>query len=58
MIGRGAILAVMALGIGSSALPRVDNRTPQFVWNASANVPIDLYAVDTSSAFTPAICLL
>jgi type IV secretory pathway protease TraF len=48
----------MALGIGSSALPRVDNRTPQFVWNASANVPIDLYAVDTSSTFTPAICLL
>ena len=47
MIGRGAILAVMALGVGVTALPQLDNRPPWLVWNASASVPIGLYAVDT-----------
>ena len=47
MIGRGAILAVMALGVGAIALPQHDNRPPWLVWNASASVPIGLYAVDT-----------
>jgi conjugative transfer signal peptidase TraF len=46
MIGRGAILAVMALGVGAIALPQLDNRPPWLVWNASASVPIGLYAVD------------
>jgi conjugative transfer signal peptidase TraF len=45
MIGRGAILAVMALGVGAIALPQLDNRPPWLVWNASASVPIGLYAV-------------
>jgi conjugative transfer signal peptidase TraF len=46
MIGRDAILAVMALGVGAIALPQLDNRPPWLVWNASASVPIGLYAVD------------
>ena len=47
MIGRGAILAVMVLGVGATALPQLDDRPPWLVWNASASVPIGLYAVDT-----------
>jgi conjugative transfer signal peptidase TraF len=47
MIGRGAILAVMALGVGATALPQLDDHSPWLVWNASASVPIGLYAVDT-----------
>jgi conjugative transfer signal peptidase TraF len=47
MIGRGPILAVMALGVGATALPQHDDRPPWLVWNASASVPIGLYAVDT-----------
>ena len=47
MIGRGAILAVMALGLGATALPQLDSLPPRLVWNASASVPIGLYAVAT-----------
>jgi conjugative transfer signal peptidase TraF len=47
MIGRGAILAVMTLGVGATTLPQLDDRPPWLVWNASASVPIGLYAVDT-----------
>jgi conjugative transfer signal peptidase TraF len=47
MIGRDAILAVMALGVGAATLPQHDGRPPWLVWNASASVPIGLYAVDT-----------
>jgi conjugative transfer signal peptidase TraF len=47
MIGRGAILAVLALGVGVTALPQTDNRPPWLVWNSSASVPIGLYAVRT-----------
>jgi len=47
MIGRDATLAVMALGVGATALPRMDDRPPWLVWNASASVPIGLYAVAT-----------
>jgi len=45
MIRRSAILAVMALGVGATALPQHDDRPPWLVWNASASVPIGLYAV-------------
>jgi conjugative transfer signal peptidase TraF len=47
VIGRGAILAVMALGVGAAALPHLDDRGPWLIWNASASVPIGLYAVAT-----------
>jgi conjugative transfer signal peptidase TraF len=46
MISRGATLAVMALGVGAAALPRHDDRPPWLIWNASASVPIGLYAAD------------
>jgi conjugative transfer signal peptidase TraF len=46
MIGREAILAVMVFGVGAIALPQLDNRPPWLVWNATASVPIGLYAVD------------
>ena len=42
MIGRGAILAVMALGVGAAALPQLDNGPPWLVWNAGASAPIGL----------------
>ena len=48
MIGRGAILAVAALGVAVTALSQTDDRPPLLVWNASASVPIGLYAVDTT----------
>jgi conjugative transfer signal peptidase TraF len=47
MIGRSAIVAVMALGVGAMALPQLNNHPPRLVWNASASVPIGLYAVET-----------
>jgi len=47
VIGRSATLAAMALGVGATALPQVDDRPPWLIWNASASVPIGLYAVDT-----------
>jgi conjugative transfer signal peptidase TraF len=45
MIGRSAIFAVMALGVGATTLPQHHDRPPLFVWNASASVPIGLYSV-------------
>ena len=45
MIGRNAILAVMALGVSAAGLPRPDDRHPLLVWNASASAPIGLYSV-------------
>ena len=46
MIGREAILAIMVLGVGVTALSQFDGHPPWLVWNASASVPIGLYAVD------------
>jgi conjugative transfer signal peptidase TraF len=46
MIGLSAILAAMVLSIGTAALPHLDDRPPWLIWNASASVPIGLYAVD------------
>jgi conjugative transfer signal peptidase TraF len=47
MIGRSAILVAMVLSVCATALPQLDNRPPWLAWNASASVPIGLYAVDT-----------
>jgi conjugative transfer signal peptidase TraF len=47
MIGRSGMLAVTLLGVSATALPQLDGRPPWLVWNASASVPIGLYAVDT-----------
>ena len=43
----GATLAITLLGVSAVASPRVDDRPPWLVWNASASVPIGLYAIDT-----------
>ena len=45
MIGRDATLAITLLGVSAMALPQLDDRPPWLVWNASASVPIGLYAV-------------
>ncbi|HKN29956.1 MAG TPA: S26 family signal peptidase [Roseiarcus sp.] len=47
MIGRDATLAITLLGVGVTALTQFDGHPPWLVWNASASVPIGLYAVDT-----------
>ena len=38
-------VAITLLGVSAMALPQLDNRAPWLVWNASASVPIGLYAV-------------
>jgi conjugative transfer signal peptidase TraF len=47
MIDRAAMLAITLLGVSATALPQLDDRPPWLVWNASASVPIGLYAVGT-----------
>jgi len=49
MIGRDATLAITLLGVSAVALPQLDDRPPRLVWNASASVPIGLYAVARAS---------
>jgi conjugative transfer signal peptidase TraF len=44
VIGRDAMLVVIAVGIAAAAVPRSDG-PPWLVWNASASAPIGLYAV-------------
>ncbi len=44
--GRTTATCVAALGVGLSALPRP---APMLIWNASAGVPIGLYAVRPAS---------
>ncbi len=46
MIGRSGMLAITLLGASAMVLPQLDDRPPWLVWNASASVPIGLYAVD------------
>ena len=44
-MGRSATLAITLLGASATALPQLDDRPPWLVWDASASVPIGLYAV-------------
>jgi type IV secretory pathway protease TraF len=44
MIGRNAALAITLLGGRAVALPQLEGRPLWLVWNASASVPIGLYA--------------
>ena len=44
MIRRSAMLALAALGVGLAVVPPVD--PPLLIWNASASVPVGLYAVE------------
>jgi conjugative transfer signal peptidase TraF len=45
MTGAAATVVAMALGVSAAALPLAVNVSPWFIWNASASVPIGLYAV-------------
>jgi conjugative transfer signal peptidase TraF len=49
MTGGSATLVAMALGISATALPLALDVSPLFIWNASASVPIGLYAVTPTS---------
>jgi conjugative transfer signal peptidase TraF len=44
MTGDAATLIAMALGVSAAALPLAVGVSPLFIWNASASVPIGLYA--------------
>jgi conjugative transfer signal peptidase TraF len=45
MTGGAATLIAMALGVSAATLPLAVDVSPRFIWNASASVPIGLYAV-------------
>ena len=45
MTGRAAMLVATVLGVSAAALPSAIDRSPRFIWNASASVPIGLYIV-------------
>jgi conjugative transfer signal peptidase TraF len=45
MTGDAVTLIAMALGVSAAALPLAVDVSPLFIWNASASVPIGLYAV-------------
>jgi conjugative transfer signal peptidase TraF len=46
MTDEGVTLVAMVLGVSAVALPLAVDVSPQFIWNASASVPIGLYAVE------------
>ena len=50
MIVRARTLAIMLIGVSATFSPRLANRPPWLIWNASASVPIWLYAVHTVGA--------
>jgi conjugative transfer signal peptidase TraF len=45
MTGGSAALIAMLLGVSVTALPLAVDVSPRLIWNASASVPIGLYAV-------------
>ena len=45
MTGGAAKLIAMTFGVSAAALPLAVDVSPWFIWNASASVPIGLYAV-------------
>ena len=49
MTGGGATLVAMALGVSATALPLAIGASPRLIWNASASVPIGLYAITPAS---------
>ena len=49
MTGGGATLVATALGVSAAALPLAIDMSPRFIWNASASVPIGLYAMEPAS---------
>jgi conjugative transfer signal peptidase TraF len=49
MTSGGATLVAMVLGVSAAALTLAIGVSPRFIWNASASVPIGLYAVQPAS---------
>jgi conjugative transfer signal peptidase TraF len=45
MIAGARTLAIMLIGVSATVLPGLADRSPWLVWNASASVPIGLYAI-------------
>jgi conjugative transfer signal peptidase TraF len=50
MIGRARTLAIMLIGVSATVSPGLADRSPWLIWNASASVPIGLYAIHTVGA--------
>jgi conjugative transfer signal peptidase TraF len=49
MTSGGATLVAMVLGVSAAAIPLAIDVSPRFIWNATASVPIGLYAVEPAS---------
>jgi len=50
MIARARTIAIMLIGVSATASPLFADRPPWLIWNASASVPIGLYAIHTVGA--------
>ncbi len=50
MIARARTIAIMLIGVSATASPRFADRPSWLIWNASASVPIGLYAIHTVGA--------
>jgi conjugative transfer signal peptidase TraF len=49
MTGGIAALIAMVIGVSAVTIPIAVDVSPRFIWNASASVPIGLYAVEPAS---------
>ena len=50
MIARARTLAIMLISVSATVSPGLADRPPRLIWNASASVPIGLYAIHTVGA--------
>jgi conjugative transfer signal peptidase TraF len=50
MITGARTLAIMLIGVSATVSPMLADRSPWLVWNASASVPIGLYAIHAVGA--------
>jgi type IV secretory pathway protease TraF len=50
MIAGARTLAIMLIGVSATVSPGLADRSPWLIWNASASVPIGLYAIHTVGA--------
>jgi conjugative transfer signal peptidase TraF len=50
MIAGARTFAIMLIGVSAAVSPGLADRSPWLIWNASASVPIGLYAIHTVGA--------
>jgi conjugative transfer signal peptidase TraF len=50
MIASARTLAITLIGVSATVSPGLADRSPWLIWNASASVPIGLYAIHTVGA--------